>query len=421
MPALTTLAAAVSGLLSIAGHIQGIIGVTLLSRFRRMERETASSSHDASPQTSPPVSVLKPLAGEEPLLEEAIESFFQQDYPNYELIFGVQHPHDKALPIIDRLRARFPERPVSVVIDTTNHGPNRKVSNLVNMQSVCQHDLFVIADSDIHVQPSYLRRIVATLLKPDVQLVTTLYAGLPADRRLVRQLGAYSINSNFLPGVMMSRLLGRQDCLGATMALTKKNLERIGGFHALVNYLADDSELGKRIVRQGGTIALAPTLCLTTVAEETLGELLAHEIRWGRTVRSIEPLGYALSSLQLPLVWATLSVILSPKSRKAWLLLIGGWLVRSLTTRHISRLTKCPLPSISPYILLRDWLSAAVMIASARGSRVAWRGRTVHINRNKTQSASRRRTPRAADDPSSPSVHGHGVDTSDINRSSVRS
>lgn len=420
MPFLITVAACLSGALSVAGQIQGIFGSVLLSRFLKEQKrkELTSAFQERTPvQHWPRLSVLKPLHGNEPLLEEALESFFQQDYPDYELIFGVQRDDDSALAVIERLRSHYPKHRVSVVCDPTHHGPNRKVGNLVNMQRACHYDVFVISDSDIHVEPHYLRHIATTLRQRDTQLVTTLYAGLPASRKLVRHFGAHSINNNFLPGVMMSRLLNRQDCLGATMALTRQRLDQIGGFVSLANHIADDSELGRRIRHQGGSIALAPTLCLTTVAEHTFRDLFSHEVRWGRTVRSIEPIGYACSALQLPLFWASISLLCAPTSLMAWSLFLGGWTLRGLTTSHNARLTKCPLPGIFPYLVLRDWLSAAVMIASASGSRVAWRGRTVHITRNSTQS--RNHTPHTPD-PSSPTVNGTGVDRSDINRS-VRS
>lgn len=412
----------ISGALSVAGQCQSLLGSVLLSRFvhlRNREEHSAPFKTDDHAASWPKISVLKPLHGDEPLLEEALESFFKQDYPEYELVFGVQRTDDPALAVIERLRTRYPAQPVFVVCDSTDHGPNRKVGNLINMQQACHHDVFVISDSDIHVEPQYLRHIASTLLQSETQLVTTLYAGLPASTQLARLFGAHSINANFLPGVMMSRLLGRQDCLGATMALTRQRLDEVGGFTSLVAHIADDSELGNRILRQQGTIALAPTLCLTTVAENNFRELISHEIRWGRTVRSIEPVGYACSSLQLPLFWATLCVAFAPTSPLSWGLLIGGWLLRSFTTQHTARLTKCSLPGIFPYLVLRDWLSAAVMLASACGSRVAWRGRTVHITRNTTHTSSRRHT-HTPPDPSSPTVNGPGVDRSDINRS-VRS
>ena len=219
-----------------------------------------------------PVTVLKPLHGDEPLLEEALASVCRQDYPTWQVVFGVQDRADTALPVVRRLRARFPDRDIAVVVDPTPHGPNRKVANLINMLPAAKHDVLVIADSDVHVAPDWLRRLVAALEGPGVGVVTTVYTGLPVHGPLpptpsrkgrgseyrpppplagggwgegaLATLGAMQINHYFLPGALLARAMGRQDCLGATMMLRRETLERIGGFAALVDHLADDNVLG---------------------------------------------------------------------------------------------------------------------------------------------------------------------------------
>ncbi|TPW34250.1 bacteriohopanetetrol glucosamine biosynthesis glycosyltransferase HpnI [Oecophyllibacter saccharovorans] len=423
MPFLT-LASLCTALVSVAGQAQSVLGSQLLARFHRRARLSRASLARPENQARdwPAVTLLKPLHGDEPKLEQALESCFQQDYPQYEIVFGLHAADDPALKIVERLKARYPDQPVSVVVDSTEHGPNRKIGNLINMMQACHHDVLVMADSDIHVQPDYLRTIVDTLETPGTGLVTLLYAGLPADGRLVRQLGAHSINNNFLTGVMLSRLLGRQDCLGATMALKRELLERIGGLAALVPHLADDAVLGQKVRALGMKVALAPTLCRTTVAEETLGELLSHELRWGRTVRSLEPVGYAFSSLQLPLFWASVSILLAPASWLAWGIFGLGWLTRGLVSARIAYLTECRLPGIFPFLIVRDWISAAIMLGSTRGTQVAWRGRTVHIASNPFPPERDRPLLNSTDagrTEASPSTSS-GLDGSGINRS-VRS
>lgn len=364
-------------LCSFAGAIQALIGTFLLVCFcKKIVKKRTSEDKN---RTWVPVSILKPLYGHEPLLKEALESFFQLDYPEYELVFGVHHHNDEALTIVRELQKLYPQQQCFIVIDDTEHGANRKISNLINLSRSCHHDVFVISDSDIHVEKDYLKRIIEALETNKTELVTTLYAGLAADKRITRLLGAASINSNFLPGVMMSRFLGRQDCLGATMALKRQTLKKIGGFEALVHHIADDAVLGQMVREHGGDITLAQTICKTTITEENLKELLSHELRWGRTIRSVEPLGYTLSSLQFPLFWASLSVIFNPRAKGGWAIFLLSWVIRAITTRQIAYLTQSPLPAMTPYLIVRDWLSIAVMIGSSRGSRVSWRGRTVHI------------------------------------------
>ncbi|MDF7673567.1 bacteriohopanetetrol glucosamine biosynthesis glycosyltransferase HpnI [Acetobacteraceae bacterium ESL0709] len=391
MSSIFPLLSGLSCALSLIGQAQSVLGCALLARFVRHAGTscTPDMTNECTIPTEarwPSVSVLKPLSGNEPLLEEALDSFFRLDYPSYELVFGLHSASDAALSTVERLCARYPQQRTSIVIDTAEHGPNRKVGNLINIEKKCHYDIYVISDSDIHVEPDYLKQIVLTLQKPGVSLVTTLYAGLAADSRLVRQMGAVAINSNFLPGVVLSRLLGREDCLGATMVLTRHKLKTIGGFKALVGHIADDAILGQLIRDRGEKVAIAPTICRTTVTEENFGELFSHELRWGRTVRSVEPLGYGLSSVQLPLFWASLGVIFSPTSLAPWLTLGLGWILKALVVRKISRLTKCPNRGIFPFLILRDWFSAVIMIASATGSRVAWRGQTVLITSARSQS-----------------------------------
>ncbi|MFT8366773.1 MAG: bacteriohopanetetrol glucosamine biosynthesis glycosyltransferase HpnI [Gluconobacter cerinus] len=388
MPSPLSIAAGFCTLVSVAGNIQALTGATLLARFRTRERREDEAVR-MSGRRWPAVTVLKPLHGNEPLLREALESVFAQDYPDFQIVFGVHDEADTALSVVQDLRQKYPQIPVSIVINADEHGPNRKVSNLINMFDEGRHDVLVISDSDIHCAPTYLKHVVSSLEAPGVGLVTTLYAGRTAGGTLVQQLGACQINHNFLPGVMMSRLLGRQDCLGATMALTRQTLTEIGGLEALVDHVADDAELGQLVRQRGQGIAIAPSLTHTTVGEHTLSELLSHELRWGRTVKNVEPVGYGLSSIQLPLFWAVTAVLFRPNTWWTWLLLGLTWAIRGLGSRIIDRATECPLPAAIPLLVIRDWLSAAIMVGSARGSRVAWRGRTVHIARRKRKSSAR--------------------------------
>ncbi|GBQ56881.1 bacteriohopanetetrol glucosamine biosynthesis glycosyltransferase HpnI [Acidomonas methanolica] len=374
---LTTLLGSFAGGVALAGCAQAVCGAFLLGRFRRAERRPVTP--DAP---WPPVTVLKPLHGDEPMLEEALESFCRQDYPDFQIIFGVQRPDDPAIAVVRRLQQRFPALALDLVIDSTMHGINHKVGNLINMYGHARHDILVISDSDIHAPPDYLRDVVATLGKPSVGLVTTLYAGLPASRTLVRGWSAYQINQNFLPGVMMSRLLGRRDCLGATMALRRETLERIGGLDALVTHVADDAVLGRAVRDLGLDVELAPCMTWTTTAESSFREMFEHELRWGRTVKNVEPVGYGLSAIQLPLFWASVMLACFNFSREAFQLFLAIWLVRALAAIWVDLCVSQVDPLLILLQPLREWLSALVMVGSARGQRVEWRGQTLHIGRH---------------------------------------
>jgi len=195
---LPTAIAALPALLATAGIGQALAG---LRSVRRFAGEPATP-----PAAQPPVTLLKPLYGDEPLLEQALASVCAQDYPKFQIVFGVQDPNDPAIAVVERLRHRFPKIDIDLVVDQRPHGSNRKVANLINMAPAARHALLVIADSDLHCAPDYLSRIVAGFTGPTIGLVTTLYAGLAANHSLAARLGASAINHGFLPGALMSRL-----------------------------------------------------------------------------------------------------------------------------------------------------------------------------------------------------------------------
>jgi ceramide glucosyltransferase len=328
------------------------------------------------------MSILKPVHGREPLLEEALASFCDQDHPDYQIVFGVQDAGDPALPIIARLRARFPETDMAIVIDPTRHGPNGKISNLINAERRARHDVLVIADSDMHVGRDYLRLVAAELRKNDVGLVTTLYRGVPGARSLAGRMGVAQINATFLPGVLLGRMFGRQDCLGSTMALRRDTLDAVGGLRSLVEHLADDNELGRAVGRLGRKVALAGGLTATTVPETGLRELFAHELRWGRTMRSVAPAGFALSVFQYPIIWSAACAVAT--GQPFWS--TGSIVMAACVARWISMIRleqalgirHCVPPWMLP---LREVLSVAVVIASYCGNTVRWKGRALVLQR----------------------------------------
>ncbi len=371
------LPAAAAALVVCFGLVQGLFGLALVRRFR-----AATPAADAA---RPAISVLKPLHGAEPLLEQALETLCRQDYRRFQVVFGVQSPHDPAIAVVERLRARFPEVDIALVSDGRAHGRNHKVANLINMLPAARHDVLVIADSDVHAAPDYLARIADALAEPGVGLATTLYTGLPATATLVGRLGATAITHGFLPGALMARALGRQDCLGATMALTRRTLDAIGGLHALVHHLADDHVLGRLVRARGLRVKLAATIPATTVPEARIGALYRHELRWSRTILSLVPTGFAASVVQYPLFWALLTLGLSGVEEWATALLLATWATRALVGRGIDRslgLVDNGFSSRTPVWLLplRDIMSVAVVLASYAGDKVEWRGQVLRAS-----------------------------------------
>lgn len=369
------LLAVFAGLLAWIGLAQAVAGVVVVRRFCAVRREFCANR--------PAVTVLKPLHGDEALLEQALASVFAQDYPDLQIVLGVQDSRDPALAVVARVQARFPDRDIAVVVDTTVHGINRKVGNLINMYREARHDVVVIADSDVCWAPDLLGRLVGTLAEPGTGMVTALYAGLPASGTLTGLLGMSWISHNFLPGALMARVLGRQDCLGATTALRRETLEQIGGLRALADHIADDNVLGRLVQAQGLRVRLADAVVATVVAEARLGDLFRHELRWARTVRALEPMGFAASAVQYPLAWALLAVLLGAGAGWAvatlLLALVGrasaAWAIDGMLARRKSVLaTRTPI-WLFP---LRDLMSLGVFLYSYAGTRVEWRGHRMH-------------------------------------------
>lgn len=372
--------AGIAAALSAVGAGQAVAGWALTRRF--------AAQPVLPPASLPPVTVLKPLHGDEPLLEVALASLCAQEYEApFQIVFGVQDAADPAVAVVQRLQARFPERDITLVVDRTLHGENRKVGNLINMLPSAKHDVLAIADSDLHVRPDYLQRLVAAIDAPGVGLVTVLYTGLPApgsgraDGRppLPARLGATQITHGFLPGALLARAMGRQDCLGATMCLRRETLMRIGGLPALVDHLADDNVLGRLVARLGLRVVLADTVVATTVPEASFAALWRHELRWARTIRALEPVGFAASILQYPIGWALLAVALAGAAPWSIGVLAVSWLLRALAATGIDRALaprRAGLAFRVPLWLFpfRDLLSVGVMLASYAGRRVDWRG-----------------------------------------------
>jgi ceramide glucosyltransferase len=331
----------------------------------------------------PPVTILKPLCGEEPLLEAALASCFAQAYPRFQIVFGLHDAADPALPVLRRLLARFPDRDVAIVIDPTLHGSNGKVSNLINMLPAARHDLLVISDSDLHLPAAYLQGLVAELGRPGVGVVTAAYLGLPPPHSgWVAKLGAAQINHAFLPGVLMSRVLGRRDCLGCSVMLHRDTLEQAGGLGALGGELAEDNVLGRRVRQLGLSVELSSTLVGATVAETSAPQLWRHELRWTRTIRASAPLALAGWTLQYPLFWASLAFALSGGARPALLLLVGCWAARALTAGGIdaalTRKTGRRVGASDAWMLpVRDILSVVEIGVSYFVEDVVWRGRRI--------------------------------------------
>jgi ceramide glucosyltransferase len=319
-----------------------------------------------------PVSILKPLHGAEPGLYENLRSFAEQDYPMRQIVLGVNDPQDGAIDAAQELIRDFPGGDVALIIDRHIRGSNGKVSNLENMLPEARHDILVLADSDMHVDRRYLAAVTTPLKDPRTGIVTCLYKAVPTGG-VWSELGAMHINFGFLPGAVVGQALGvGRGCFGATIALRRETLERIGGFARVRDELADDHRLGDAARSEGLTVVLSRYVVEARVTEPSLVALWRHELRWARTVRGAAPAAYAGSIVTHALMVAALAAAVTGFGLTSCTFVGITYLVRWACARVTAH--ALGLRVAGPVLLpLRDALSFAVFVASFFARTVFWR------------------------------------------------
>jgi ceramide glucosyltransferase len=321
----------------------------------------------------PPLTVVKPLHGAEPGLFENLASFCAQDYPGpVQILLGLADPHDPAIAVVEQVRRAFPEANLELVVDSRRHGSNRKVSNLINTAEHIRHDVVVFSDSDVRVPADHLRRMVTELQGPGVGCVTCLYHAVPTGGVWSRLIGL-GMDTHFTPSVIVGLGLRlARPCIGTTIVMGRDMLAEIGGLQAFANLLAEDYAIGAAVWAAGRKVAVSTQLIGHLCSEASAATMWAHEMRWARTIKSIDALGYAGSLITHPL----------PLALIAWAL-GGGLPALALAGLALAlRIALCirferaySLPP-RPYWLIpaRDLLAFAVFVVSYLGSGVNWRG-----------------------------------------------
>jgi len=330
------------------------------------------------PSDRPPVSVLKPLHGAEPGLYENLRSFAEQHYPSVQLMLGVRDPLDAALPAARALIRDLPDCDITLVVDARTNGSNLKVANLENMMKAARHETLVFADSDMRVDRHYLEAVTSPLHDPGNGVVTCLYKGVSTGGKW-SELGALHINFGFLPSALVAETLGLGGgCFGATIALRRETLKRIGGFSRLRHELADDHRIGDEVRALGAAVVLSPYIVEAQVSEPSFADLWLHELRWARTVRAVAPAGFAGSVLAHPVAIAALGAAVAGFGLTASIFLVISCVLRWATARVIAR--ALGLPVAKPWLLpVRDALSFAVFVASFFGRTVFWRDQVFRV------------------------------------------
>ncbi len=329
----------------------------------------------------PPVSILKPLKGVDPEIWESFCSHCEQEYPEFQLIFGVSDPADPAVEVVRRLQAKYPKLPIVLIVCDRVLGANIKVSNLAQMLTAARHELLVVNDSDIRVPADYLRKVIAPLADASVGLVTCLYrgvAGPTARPTLGSRLEALGISTDFVPGVLSARFLekGLHFGLGSTLAFRRRDLDAIGGFEVLLDYLADDYELGRRIASTGKKVELSAATVTTFLPAYTLRQFFHHQLRWARTIRDARRWGYVGLFFTFGLPWALVTLLAARGAEWAWMLFALTLAVR-LAVGFVATIVVLNDDQFFRHMFLlplRDLIAPFVWAASFMGNRIHWRG-----------------------------------------------
>lgn len=355
-------------------------------RKRHEAKLVIDASSSASSTFLPAISILKPLKGIDPEMYESFRSHCLQDYPKYEIVFGVSDPHDPAVDKVKELQRDFPARKIQLVYCPNALGTNIKVSNLSQMTAAAEHEYLIVNDSDIRVERDYLRRVIAPLSDPGIGMVTCLYRGVAAPT-LGSCLEALGISTDFSPSVLAARQLehGIRFGLGSTLCFRRRDLEELGGFSAFLDYLADDYELGKRIAELGLRVDISDVVVETFLPPYSFWEFLSHQLRWARGIKDARHGGYFGLMFTFGTFWAVLALAASRTASWAWIALAAVLVLRSATALIVGG-TILRDRQVRKYFLLiplRDLIAVAIWIASFAGNTVTWRGSRFNLKNGK--------------------------------------
>jgi ceramide glucosyltransferase len=361
-------------LLALASFAYYVVAVIAALRFFR--RPDAATSN-----FTPPLSILKPVYGLDRETYQNYASFCVQNYPDYEILFCVSDDRDPAIPVIAELARNFPERKIKLIVGSEPLGVSDKVNKLCRMVREATHEIVAVSDSDVRVEPQYLRAIAAPFRHPTIGAVTCLYRGL-TDDSLAANLEAIGNSTDFTAGVLVAWMLGDVNfTFGATMATTKTRLAEIGGFESLVNHFSDDYELGNRIAARGHRVELSTFPVSIVYPHQTLGDAFRHQLRWNLSIRYSRPAGHLglIFTQGLPLALLAALFARSAAGAVTWVLgylVLRGfsaWVIGVAGMRDTLSRQKIEL------LPLRDAFAFVVWVASFFPQRIHWRGQEFYV------------------------------------------
>ncbi|MFI5102132.1 MAG: bacteriohopanetetrol glucosamine biosynthesis glycosyltransferase HpnI [Terriglobales bacterium] len=347
--------------------IYSVLAVVAAYRYLAVKRPAATRSE--------PISILKPLAGADLGLESNLRTFFEQDYPAFELLFAVREPGDPAVSVVEKLRREYAHIPAQLLVTGEPPYPNAKAFSLDRMLQAAANDLVVMSDSDTRVTPGLLRTVAAEFVDKTVGVSTCPYRAVPGPS-LWSRLDSTGMNTDFIAGILVARMLeGMKFAVGPTIVARRSVLQSIGGFERLKNYLAEDFALGKLAAEAGYGVILSSYVIEHHIGDSTLAENVAHRLRWVRSTRRSRPSGYVGQLFTMPVPLALLAYAAAPRLWPVSLLTVA---LRATAAYVVS--TRVLRAKINWLLLpLEDVLGFISWIAGFFGNTVVWRGRKYRL------------------------------------------
>lgn len=371
--------------IAFAGLVSSTVFLALVviaaARFKKRAEPAERLAADVSTDQLPPVTIFKPVHGMEERLEPNLESFFQQDYPDYEIIVGARSADDAAIKLAEQLRVRYPQVKSRIVISGPPEWPNAKVFTLDKMIPMSRNDFFVISDSDVWVQPDFLRNVIPPLFGPKLGLVTCLYRGEPAAD-FWSSLEALGMSVEMPSGVVVADMLeGTRFALGPAVALRRDALNAIGGIRSTADYYSDDYVLGNKIWAAGYKVIFSHHVIYHVLTPRPFLRTLGDQLRWMKSTRHSRPKGHLGTGLTFAMPFGVLGLIAAVAlghsglglgflvavflNRVIQSVVVGGWLLRDPRALRLCWLYP-----------LRDLQGFAVWCASFLSHTFYWRGET---------------------------------------------
>jgi ceramide glucosyltransferase len=324
---------------------------------------------------TPPISLLKPLCGQDEGLEENLRSFIHQDYPEFEVLFAVHREDDPAVAVVEKIRNEYAGKAeIRVIVTGESQVPNAKAHSLKQLVCEARHALLVMGDSDVRVTPGFLAHMAQEFQDSSVGLITCPYRAVGGNG-LWSRLEAIGMNTEFLGGVLVARMIeGMNFALGCTVAVRRNVLERMGGFAYLQDYLAEDFVMGQRAAQLGYTVLFSSYIIEHRIGSQSMAKSLGHRLRWARSTRRSRPAGYWGQIFTYPLAWALLLWLVQPA---AWPVVLLTLAIRGgVAWATAWRILRDPVTCKQWWLLpLQDLLGFGVWLGGFVGSTVTWRER----------------------------------------------